>query len=568
MQNPNDQIAPNSVEAEEALLGSILINPHIVSDLLWLHPSDFWTVKNGWIFDVMVSLHNRRENIDDLTITAELRIRNQLDAIGGSAYLVYITNYTPTYTNYYTYAKIIQESSRQRQILKYASEIANAAIAGNPDYAKDMIERAQSLLSAPGNQMEEMRRYLIHARDLRNLPAVSWLVPGEIPELGLTLVYGPSGVGKSFFVLDYAMKLAQQHPVLYIASEGEYGYAARVGAWCKHYDKPEGELYFYMNVVSLLDREEASQFTKTIQFIKPKLIVIDTLAHSMLPGDENNTRDMGLFVKTAKSMSRELSCAVLLVHHTGKEGKNERGNSALRAACDVMIKLSGDDDIIIVECSKSKDAQAFPTRYIRLLPVQVNETVNSPVVIEAEKVKQTQADPLTRNQRKVLEALALESFASGASTNDLVDVTDLPRGSVLRVISALKLLNFVQMQAGASPYSITPLGRQMVTPDSVVTRSSDSVDSPLGEPVTRLTRKIVQFPGFNDPRESNESPSQASHRVSEQPTVPCPACGAQEWAFSRVTGRWYCDPCAEAQARELTQNMDEKDRRIAAGAEE
>ena len=79
-----------------------------------------------------------------------------------------------------------------------------------------------------------------------SLPAVppvawTWSDGVEIPAtLGVTLLYGPTGSGKSFVALDYAFQIAQTGPVVYVAAEGAAGYAARVLAWRKHHGQGRG----------------------------------------------------------------------------------------------------------------------------------------------------------------------------------------------------------------------------------------------------------------------------------------------------------------------------------------
>src|SRR5580765_4730432 len=100
------RVAPSSPEAEEAVLGSILINPETLLEVAaFLQAGDFFIVRNGWIFDAMLSLHERGESIDELTLNRELRARDQLDTIGGAAYLTSLSNNTPTFAHAETYAR-------------------------------------------------------------------------------------------------------------------------------------------------------------------------------------------------------------------------------------------------------------------------------------------------------------------------------------------------------------------------------------------------------------------------------------------------------------------------------
>lgn len=301
--------------------------------------------------------------------------------------------------------------------------------------------------------------YIIPAADLQTLPPIEWIVPGEIPARGITVLFGPSGAGKSFLALDYALKIAQSEPVLYMAGEGEYGYRQRVKAWCDHHKQSEGQLYMCIGAVQLMETGDLEAFLAANAAIKPRIVIIDTMARSMVGSDENSTRDMGMFIQACEQVKRALDCAVLIIHHTNKGGVYERGNSALRGASDAMIKITADDDLVIVESAKTKDAQPFQTRYMRLLKVSVSldgESVESVVMVESDKVIQTPTDPLTMLQEKVLRMLADERF--GATRSEISDVTTITYGSLQKILTRLQKLEFVRQDAKGSPYQVTDAG--------------------------------------------------------------------------------------------------------------
>ena len=150
MANHNTQtqtvrMAPHSVEAEEAVLGSILIDPEAifrVSPLL--HADDFFVVKNGWVWGALLALHERHEPIDFLTVCHELEARGQLDEIGGAAYVSRLVDVVPTAIHVEGYARIVERASLRRKLLGAASDIARFAYdedraGGDPD---DVVAQA------------------------------------------------------------------------------------------------------------------------------------------------------------------------------------------------------------------------------------------------------------------------------------------------------------------------------------------------------------------------------------------------------------------------------------------
>lgn len=320
----------------------------------------------------------------------------------------------------------------------------------------------------PFEPKEIQRWEIIHASELDGLPPVEWLIPGEIPKRGLTVLFGPSGTGKSFLALDYALKLAQKSPVVYVAGEGQSGYPGRVKAWRKHHHTNVGNLYMCMGAVSFMDDNDLSNFIQAVESItsKPDIIIVDTLARSMLGADENSSRDMGKFVAACEQVQHYFDCAVMIVHHTNKAGVAERGSGALRGGADSMIKLVDEDDLIRVECAKSKDAREFEPRYMKLLPVDIGAVdrdgnkVMPPVIVDAEKVIQTDADDLTTYQVNVLETLAMSIYEYGASYSELSSsLPEINERTLQRVLSRLKTLDFIEQASKREPYRLTNKGR-------------------------------------------------------------------------------------------------------------
>ena len=84
-----ERLPPHSIEAEEAVLGSLLIDPEAIYEVAgFLIPDAFYRVQNRWIYEAMLRLNNRRDPIDFITLTEELRRLEKLEDAGGEAYLI------------------------------------------------------------------------------------------------------------------------------------------------------------------------------------------------------------------------------------------------------------------------------------------------------------------------------------------------------------------------------------------------------------------------------------------------------------------------------------------------
>lgn len=136
-------LAPHSVESEEAVLGSILMNPEAFYTVraIPLTSNDFFITRHGWIFDAIGTLADRDEPLDTRTIAEVLRNRkfldiNQLDGAGGEAYLNYLPGTMPTALHAEMYGRLVKRAALRRQLLGAAGEIAQLAY----DQDRDIYE--------------------------------------------------------------------------------------------------------------------------------------------------------------------------------------------------------------------------------------------------------------------------------------------------------------------------------------------------------------------------------------------------------------------------------------------
>ena len=194
---------------------------------------------------------------------------------------------------------------------------------------------------------------MLTVRDLLRLKAMSWLVKGLLPSEGIGALFGPSGSGKSFLIIDLLMhlclgldwfgyKIHKKHTVLYLALEGGAGVRNRIAAYLKHNNIKE-PLNFFTIIDSFDIRQHFGDLIETVKEIEPSVIVIDTLNQSAAGCDENSNVDMSLIVSRAKIIADAIKGLVLLVHHTGKDAsKGLRGHSSLNAALDVAIEVQAE----------------------------------------------------------------------------------------------------------------------------------------------------------------------------------------------------------------------------------
>lgn len=234
--------------------------------------------------------------------------------------------------------------------------------------------------NAPNAQGKKFDFYSI--KDVLDFPDPEMLLGDILPENAFAVIYGQSGVGKSFLSLHLAFCVAfnkqdlfsvKNGHVFYISAEGRAGIKNRTKSWLQSFcanfgidESNSSNFHYIFSPLNAMDNLEVLQFLSQIKEIcpTPKLIVIDTFARSM-SGDENSSRDVGAFIKGCDLLKEATNATILLVHHTAKNSNAERGSSALRGASDTMIlveaKETTNKTFLTVNCEKQKDLAKFET---------------------------------------------------------------------------------------------------------------------------------------------------------------------------------------------------------------
>jgi len=330
--------------------------------------------------------------------------------------------------------------------------------------------------SGPPDEARPSRYRFLTDAELIALPPPTWLLDGFLPENSLSVLYGPPGCGKSFLALEWAMRVATHAdwlghasawgPVIFVAAEGGGGFGQRVRAYRDAREVTrEAKIRFVREPVNLLNALDVTALLNgwgaLDTGLKPALCVFDTLARCIPGGDENSARDVGLAIANADLIRREMNAAVLLVHHTGKDGLLERGSSALRGAADAMFSLKDQDGALVLTTEKQKDAiEAEP---VRLRLVAVGGEDGGSCIIEPDEGAMS-SQTLTPNERQALKALSEVEMADGASDKEWRENSQLPNGSYYRARKRLVDLGLVTPNGRPKRYALSGKGLSLALP--------------------------------------------------------------------------------------------------------
>jgi AAA domain len=286
---------------------------------------------------------------------------------------------------------------------------------------------------------ERIRHGLLSTSAVKELTPSPALVDGVLFMNSLAMLYGPSGIGKSFLAVDIALHVAHGNwwrgrpvtggPVLYVAAEGAAGLGLRIKAWETHH-RTHHETHpveWLPWAVNIHDPAWAAALADVVAERKPVLVVLDTFARCAVGAEENSARDVGVIVAHLDAIRRAGGCCVLIVHHTGKDGgAGARGSTALKGAMDTEIELTGESARFTMRNTKQKDAAEASPMHLGLVAV---EGTHSVVIDRAQPLD---PDDLSAGVAATLDALVAVDVPEGVPASVWKGAVDAPERSFYR----------------------------------------------------------------------------------------------------------------------------------------
>lgn len=238
-QSSYDRIPPHNLEAEESLLGSMLLSKEVIDEIHELvEPEDFYREANGKIYQAIMELYGHNEPVDAITLAEALKRKNWLAEVGGKSYIHTLVNVVPTAANALHYANIVNDSSLLRRMIRSATDIAALGYS-IPEDVDEAINQAEAMILEVSKKREmgsiESIGDLLSAAyaELELLSGADSVVgtgtgfrdlddlAGGFRPSDFIVVAGRPGMGKTSFALTIAQNVSiqQEKPVLLFSLE-------------------------------------------------------------------------------------------------------------------------------------------------------------------------------------------------------------------------------------------------------------------------------------------------------------------------------------------------------------
>lgn len=364
---------PHSVEAEQSVLGGLMLdNKRLDAVLEVVQEADFFRDDHRIIFRMMLALQESSQPLDVITLSEELHKHNELERIGGLAYLVDIANNTPSAANIVAYAKIIRERSTLRQLIAAASEISKSSFNPSGLDSDDLLQLAEkrvaeiaedrpkegglievnSLLKEAVTKIDELFR---SGSDITGVPSgitdldqrTSGWQPGEL----IILAARPS-MGKTALALNFveSAMFQQPRPVLVFSMEmpasalimrmmssvGRIDQGKMRNGKLTEEDWPKlssavakmkDKLLFIDDTAGLNPQEMRARVRRTArEHGNPGMIMVDYLQLMTTAGaSEGRTQEISEISRSLKAIAKEFECPVIALSQLNR-GVEQRPN--------------------------------------------------------------------------------------------------------------------------------------------------------------------------------------------------------------------------------------------------
>jgi replicative DNA helicase len=391
-QTNSGETLPHNREAEEAVLGSVLVNTEVYYDLAhFLSAEDFFPHPNQWIWEAFTRLQEQRQPIDLLTVGEQLESQGRLVEIGGHAYLTGLINNVPSSIHAEAYGHMVEEAATRRRLLEAANRIARLAYQSD-SMLEDVVNESEKAVFSVSerrlpHQLQPIRHVLSeyydridylarHQDETIGVPTgfidLDRLLGGMQPS-DLLIIAGRPGQGKSGFCISAAKNASQlhkQHVALFslemsneqlvqrlVAQEtGINSQRLRLGEiqdeeWPLFTEAVSalGETHIYLDdTPSITPLQLRTKCRRLHMEVGLDLIIIDYL--QLMTGDtrmDNRVQEVSYISRNLKALARELNVPVLAAAQLSRAIEQRSDKHPLLSDLRESGSLEQDADIVM-----------------------------------------------------------------------------------------------------------------------------------------------------------------------------------------------------------------------------
>ena len=388
------KLPPHDIDAEEAVIGSLLIDGTAIYKIApFLQKEDFYSERNLWIYASCLSLYQRNEAINQITVAQDLDRQGKLEASGGAAYLSHLIANCPTPLDIEAYAQVVHRLSVMRRLIDAADQIAAIGYAAHPDVDAN-LDRAEDVLF----KLRHGQSYqgLVHIRQVLDryfetttpeaegrlkepIPYVLSSFTGLDEFLGgfqrseLIIIGGRPSMGKTSLALSlarnaaveqgacvalFSLEMAREPLVLrLLASEAEVdSRRVRLGFHSEEEEKKimeamgtlsEAPIYIddspQLRVVEMRSKARRLYFERGVD-----LIIVDYL--QLMQGDrkfDNRVQEVSEISRSLKGLARELNAPVLAVSQLSRAPEGRASHEPLLSDLRESGSIEQDADVVL-----------------------------------------------------------------------------------------------------------------------------------------------------------------------------------------------------------------------------
>lgn len=407
------QVIPHSVDAEQSVIGAVLIRPEVIDDIATLSPDHFYVAAHRAIYGVIARMASQGKQIDAITLAEEIHDDGLNDVTGGLAYIGAIASNVPSAANVKKYAETVQSKAIERQLLAAVEDIR--AIVGTPGCTREKLNKAQALIMAIAESRHQKQPRKIgdalaeyvetlerrHRGEVRGMPtglcSLDLQLSGGLQDGNLIIVAGRPSMGKSAFTNTIAVHVAKAgNPVAICSMEmteieqldrfvATLGRVSIEDVTRAKLEGDAGDRIFaavgQMRELPIVIDEEAGlsvqQVMSKARQIKRKqglrLLIVDALG--LMEFDSNKAvAELGQITKLLKGFAKEMSIPIVLLCQLSRKVEDRtdkrpimsdlRDSGAIEQDADVVMMLYRDEyyrpdspDRGIAECLIRKNRQ-------------------------------------------------------------------------------------------------------------------------------------------------------------------------------------------------------------------